>query len=44
MFGVRQHDLQLAAPDGFRNVIGVKARKAASPDGGRTSRPDRVHS
>ena len=42
MFRIRENDLQLAAPDSFRDVIGVKARKAATPDGRRTSRADRV--
>ena len=44
MFSIHEDDLQLAASHGFRDVIGVKARKATPPDGGRTSRPDRIYS
>ena len=43
MFSIGEDDLQFAASDGFRNVIGVKTRKATPPDGGRKSRSDRVY-
>src|ERR1700731_4698645 len=43
MFGSREDDLQLAASDCVRYVVGVKARKAAPPDGRRMSRSDCVY-
>ena len=42
MFGIRENNLQLAAPDGFGHVIGVKPRKTAPSDGGGVRRADRV--
>ena len=43
MFEIREDDLQLAASDGFRDVIGIKTRQAAPPDGGRKRRSYGVH-
>ena len=43
MFEIREDDLQLAASDGFRDVIGIKTSQAAPPDRGREGRSNGVH-
>ena len=43
MLRIREDDLQLAASDGFRDVIRVKTSQAAPPDRGREGRPNSVY-